>query len=142
MKTLLLFVFFLSFVSSNTAWAMETLFVTHTCRKNGQKEATFSADENGFSGPVGGSWEMTLGEEEKVTGKSVTAKTTQVIVGGRTQVDVEITMVIGRSGSKDVGTRYILKNIYGDAILEKYNLSGGFAGDVKLGTFECTGGNF
>ena len=104
-----------------------------------KEEAQFSSEDDNFSGSLGGTWEMKLGHTDWLNpSKKVTAKTTEA--DGVTTVEINI--VTGKANGKTpVGTRYVLTDIYTDEpTLEKFNLSGGFAGNTKTGTFKCVTG--
>lgn len=99
-----------------------------------------SEDSDGYSGPVGGTWNLKLENENSewlASNPNIRAKT----VKSGDQVNVEITITRGRSSSGPVGTKYLLVDLYSDEpTLEKYTM-GGFAGPLMLGTFQCFSGN-
>lgn len=100
--------------------------------------STEGADD--YSGSVGVNWNMKLGSEDAEwlnPNPNITAKNYKV--DGDTIVEIQI--VMGKSMSGPVGTRYVLTGLYDDSPrLEKFTM-GGFAGSVKTGTFECFTGH-
>jgi|GEM_PF-2617708 hypothetical protein len=93
-----------------------------------------------YSGPVGEKWNLKLKSESSQwlpPNQNVTAKNYQE--NGRTIV--EITLKMARSVSGPVGLRYKLIGLYDETpTLEKFTM-GGFAGTVKVATFQCLSGN-
>lgn len=93
-----------------------------------------------YSGPVGTNWNMKLGSEDSEwlkPNKKITAKSYEV--DGDTVVEITVKMAATPSGA--VGTVYKLIGLYNEApTLEKYTM-GGFAGFLKVGTYQCLSGN-
>lgn len=103
------------------------------------QEAQFSSESNKFKGAVGGTWHLKIGNGDWLAPhRNITAKSTKK--DGVTTVEVVIK--IGNTPSGPAGTRYVLTDIYSEEpTLEKFNLSGGFGGNLKVGTFKCLSGN-
>ena len=99
-----------------------------------------SEGSDDYSGPVGKNWNMKLGDEDSdwlEFNPAITAKNYEE----NDTVVVEIKIKTATSASGAVGTRYKLIGLYDEApILEKYTM-GGFAGAVKIGTYQCLSGN-
>lgn len=101
-------------------------------------ELSSEGDDN-YSGPVGKNWNMKLSENADwlKSSSKITAKNYQE----DNDTTIEITIEEGKSVTGPVGTTYKLMGLYSDApVLEKYTL-GGFAGSVKIGTFQCAASN-
>lgn len=97
-----------------------------------------SPDE--YSGPAGRKWNIKLFKE-----RSEWLDLSPNILAKNFKRDektvVEITMKYGDTPTGPVGLRYVLSDLYADyPTLEKFSF-GGFAGTVKLGTYECITGN-
>lgn len=104
----------------------------------GYELEVFSQDSD-FSGPAGENWDLRLDENSPWIGddKNITAKT---LPYGLSTL-VEITIVNGKSATGPVGIKYKLIGLYdAQPVLEKYTM-GGFAGTVKVKTFQCYRGN-
>ena len=99
-----------------------------------------SEGSDDYSGPVGINWNLKLESEESnwlAPNLKIMAKTSTE----DGQTIVEITIEVGSSISGPVGTRYVLTGLYDEApVLEKFTM-GGFAGTVKIGTYECFSSN-
>lgn len=99
-----------------------------------------SEDGDEYKGPVGIKWNMRIGSEQAdwlKTNKSITATSSKK----DGSVIVEIKMIMAKTPSGPVGTRYKLIGLYDEMPkLEKYNI-GGFTGNLLVGTFECITSN-
>lgn len=99
-------------------------------------ELEMSSVNDDYSGVVGENWNLKLEQDGDwiATRPSITAKTTQNASG---EDVVTVTVVHAQSASGMVGTQYKMSGLYDDQpVLEKYTM-GGFAGSVKIGTYNC-----
>jgi hypothetical protein len=102
-------------------------------------ELELSSEDDEYSGPVGKTWNLKLEKNSDWLpfSKRVVAKTSKV--ANDTIIEIEITQAQSASGI--VGTVYKLIGLYNEQpILEKYTM-GGFAGSIKIGTFQCLSAN-
>ena len=97
-----------------------------------------SPDE--YSGPAGRKWNIKLFKERSEwldLSPNIVAKNYRK--DGKTVV--EITMKYGQTRSGPVGLHYVLSDLYADYPTLEKSTFGGFAGTVKVGTYECISGN-
>jgi len=99
-------------------------------------ELEVSSESDIYSGPVGGSWNLKLRSED-----SEWLEKNPKVTAREANGDIEISLKMDQSASGPVGVKYVLKGLYDDyPVLEKYSM-GGFAGNIKQGTFKCFSGN-
>lgn len=111
-----------------------------TMEATGYELELSSEGEDDYSGPVGKKWNMKLDSQDSewlAPSEKVIAKNYEQ--DGDTIIEIKI--IQGQSPSGPVGTRYKLIGLYNDEpVLEKFTM-GGFAGTIKVGTFQCASGN-
>lgn len=101
-------------------------------------ELALSSEDDDYSGALGTNWNLKLGSDDSewlVSSKKVKARTLEQ----EGSIVVNISIENARSASGPVGTQYKLIGLFDDSpVLEKYTM-GGFAGSLKVATFECVG---
>lgn len=143
MKTIL-WTLTVSTLLTSTSFASTYAICGKKISKDGQNvegyELELSAESDKYAGPVGKNWNLKLGSQKSdwlPANKNIVAKSQKA----NGDVVVDITIATGRSATGIVGTAYRFIGVYADyPVLEKYTI-GGFAGTVKVGTFECVSGN-
>lgn len=92
-------------------------------------------NDSDLKGPVGNGWFVKFGGEEWIESGEISAKKTKK--AGIVTVTVT---VVDAHGISDVGTQWVLTDLYGSPVLEKFTM-GGFAGTVNIGHWDCENGN-
>jgi hypothetical protein len=103
-------------------------------------ELEISSENDIYSGPVGENWNLKVDEAGNWldVNKNITARSFK---DADDNTVIEVSIKQGQSVTGPVGIKYKLIGLYDDEpVLEKYTM-GGFAGSVKIGTFQCQSAN-